>query len=882
MTKYESLTRCVPVLPLEDNEGLPLLDIYGSVLVEEDLTVMRKSRQPQEPSGNKPITTMRDIFYVGGRLGKIIILRGEAGQGKTVFCLKLLEIWSKAKRACHKEHSGDDIESGKSNNSRMIRDSKKYPRGILSRLLKNIKHVGGFTKNSAVKSDRKGKLSHERHDVSDGIYPSHSTVPKHVGDCGNVLDSREQTNANTSFDSTEPKTSVTDDITDGESDIQECIDMGVFDLVFYIPFGVEMEGLTSVVEMVCHSVRSECQNANEKIRSMLRNPDISCLVILDGIDEGKMSPTCPSEFPDTYGLVNSVLFCTMRSWKMVYLQLRLDNTNDKVLALGGLKVPGFKTVITKVLANWYGIDATSDLFKKRLRKYCMQAKVPMLKSLMQSPLMLISSCLVWYENDADSELTGCTEGENGNPIELDTDDTGDYLDDSWYFILDLDYDHTSYFMTSFYLKLTEIFIKRAENTHAELKLYLSEKRNYCTCAVTETSILSTFRHVVDFSEVLNPICKLAFGCLISKETTFAKYELEREMGESLLKLAMKSGLMSQTKTSGISYQQKVRVSFHDISMQQFLSALHISSGDDDVLTAFCTFCNSVARILEMSNVIMFVIGINPVLGFKLTEHIENITNTDRNIGHYREQLSDTITSNFNLVSHMFKVYRTWYREAMHNITYRRETQQTGTFHITDIYLKDLPNKEEECMLIDMLKSNHKSSIMSCFLDLHGASSLFQSIIQYLPLCDNLTSLFVQHLPSAHERTALAGVLSQLKRLQYLSYCGTATPNEVDTKVVHTLLRIVQLRHMELVDVCEESSLSFPPTTQLTRVSLYRVKMSTRRWTECIESLRNISQAVHVIMEGTVVDVLRPRISLSTYFEVLYESRDRLEFNTRPT
>ena len=97
--QYEGATRCVQVMPLDEGEGLPLSQIYGSVLVEEDLTALKKTRRPDEATGNKSLDSISDIFYVKNKLARRIFLKGEAGYGKTVFCLRLIDLWSKEKKS---------------------------------------------------------------------------------------------------------------------------------------------------------------------------------------------------------------------------------------------------------------------------------------------------------------------------------------------------------------------------------------------------------------------------------------------------------------------------------------------------------------------------------------------------------------------------------------------------------------------------------------------------------------------------------------------------------------------------------------------------------------------------------------------------------------
>ena len=105
---YRDVTDCIPIL-LEDQEGLPVNVIYAPLLIEEDLDAMKRTRRPDEPSGSKTLKSVRNVFYIldrdgGEKLSTRILIKGEAGSGKSVFCLKLVESWCQLKQAIKSEH----------------------------------------------------------------------------------------------------------------------------------------------------------------------------------------------------------------------------------------------------------------------------------------------------------------------------------------------------------------------------------------------------------------------------------------------------------------------------------------------------------------------------------------------------------------------------------------------------------------------------------------------------------------------------------------------------------------------------------------------------------------------------------------------------------
>ena len=98
---YKDVMDCIPVL-LEDHEGLPVSEIYAPLLIEEDLDAMKRTRRRDEPGGSKKLESVQNVFYVHDRdgcenLSTRILIKGEAGSGKSVFCLKLVESWCQLK-----------------------------------------------------------------------------------------------------------------------------------------------------------------------------------------------------------------------------------------------------------------------------------------------------------------------------------------------------------------------------------------------------------------------------------------------------------------------------------------------------------------------------------------------------------------------------------------------------------------------------------------------------------------------------------------------------------------------------------------------------------------------------------------------------------------
>ena len=397
---YTDITNSVDVLPFEDSAGLPIADIFVPLLMEEDLKA--KERMPNTfTSVGKELKSLREVFCVGDKQAKRIFMKGEAGCGKTLFCLKMLDSW------CQVKQSG----------------------------------------------------------------------------------------------------TVADDV------LQQCL--AVFDLVLYIPLRNYKGDVSIVKEMIGQTVSEQCKN-------VLANSRLHSLVILDGLDE---LPAVLRELPSMHSLVNVVLFCTTRPWKLTQLQLKY-RPDDKIVQILGLLPSSEVQVIEYVLINFYKLQKESQEFKLKFKSYSLRVKNSNLASIVKIPMMLTACCCMWYEEDGHSE---------------NQKDAEDHTS------IDSPSAHTS--MTHIYFSLVDSMIRRADE-----KYYLKalvEQAHSCT-EMHFPKALTKFRYIHNFLGPILPLCRLAYTDLISDETklVFQKDELEDRIGTSLVQLGLKVGLISQTKAPG--------------------------------------------------------------------------------------------------------------------------------------------------------------------------------------------------------------------------------------------------------------------------------------------------------------------------------------------
>ena len=625
---------------------------------------------------------------------------------------------------------------------------------------------------------------------------------------------------------------VTDDV------LQQCL--AVFDLVFYLPLRHFKENLTSVKDMIRQTVTEQCLK-------LVSGGRIHCLVILDGLDE---SPVTFRELPSMHGIVSYVLFCTTRPWKLTQLSLTYSH-DDKVVQILGLLPTSEKKVIEYVLVNFYKLKKETEEFKKKFKRYSSMLKISSLESLVQIPMMLTACCCMWYEDDAYSGQSEGTEGQ----VTIDSPTV-----------------HTS--MTHTYLSLVDSMIRRADQK-CDLRSLLAQ-----AAPLPQTNIpiiLQSFSYIQSFLYALLPLCRLAYNDLVSGETklVFQKDELERKLGNPLVEIALKVGLISQTKAPGRFHQQNVSVNFYHKSIQEFLAAVHLTcTGTDDIRS----YCTSLDKVMNVANIIRFSVAFDPSFCLNVSKHVKDTVNTDPGIQQYRRTFDDE-----DRVEQLYNTQLQWYRELTHVRTVTGDTSPPPSLHITDIYLDYISDSDTVRLAGDLMSAN-LGHIVSVTLDsvrhpLHG-------VTPYLPQCPKLSALYITNMSNTEDRAQIAAVIPRLTQLHTIWYGGRRAV-EKDSAGVAAVLRLTQLRYIQLSYISLEDDDVLVLTADWKRlhtVVLWRVHMSARSWGRFVSSLLTVPHPVHVTLVMTDIDDdTVGRIQTSPHFTGAgdYDKDDDFTFTTVP-
>ena len=638
-----------------------------------------------------------------------------------------------------------------------------------------------------------------------------------------------------------------------------------FDLMFFIPIR-NLKGDVSVVkDMISQTVSEQCVNLLGKSR-------IHSLVILDGLDE---APVVFRELPSMQGLVSFALFCTTRPWKLTQLQLKY-RPDDKVVKIVGLLPSSEVQVIEYVLANFYKLSKETQEFKMRFNRYSSMTKNSSMASLVKLPMMLTACCCMWYEEDTHCEQST----DNKGHVHINVTDT-----------------HTS--MTHTYLSLVDSMIRRADEKCGLRSILTKSPRSQKTNIPTA---LTTFPYIHDFLDILLPLCRLAYTDLVSDETklVFQKEEFGRKIGHDLVQLALRVGLISQSKAPGRFHQQNISINFYHKTVQEFMAAIHLTCTDTDDIRAYCT---SLDKVMEVNNIITFMIGIHPSFCCSVSKHAMSIANVDAGIQQYRRAVYNDFCDR---VKQLYKAQCGWYKEATYCQALTGDTSPPVILYVSDIYL-EYGSDSDTVRLTEEVMYGNLDNIVSVLLDC--VNHPLQRILHYLPQCPNLLTLCITHIRNKEDNDQLISVIPHLTQLDTVIYYGAAAVTAVDTdddlkdilpvydeadvKVVRAILQLTQLKLIGLVcvDLGDDRVEVTGDMRRLQEVGLYNVFMSARSWDRFVLSLNNLHQTVDVGLEITNIDdSMVSMILTSPHFVVEDDEKERdekgrygvLEFTTLPT
>ena len=492
------------------------------------------------------------------------------------------------------------------------------------------------------------------------------------------------------------------------------------------------------------------------------------------------------------------------------------------------------------------------------------AKSSGMASLVKIPMMLTACCCMWYEEDTRCEQST----EKKARVQINVPDT-----------------HPS--MTHTYLLLVDSMIRRADEKCDLRSIFPTSQRSQ---KANISMALTMFPYIYDFLDTLLPLCRLAYTDLISDETklVFQKEEFEKKIGHSLVQLALKVGLISQSKAPGRFHQQNVSINFYHKSVQEFMAAVHLTCTDKDDIRSYCT---SLDKIMEVNNIITFMIGMHLSSCCCVSTHIMNIAKEHPGTQQYRRTIFHGDEAR---VEQLYQAQCRWYKEATYCQALTVDTSTPPILHVSDIYLDEQSDSDILRITEEVMYDNIDNimSVALAFVD-HPV----KRILQFLPPCPHLSALYISYTRNNEDNDQLLSVIPHLTQLDNIAYFGAASVTAADAdnvddvlpvydvadmKAVKAILQFTQLECIGLtwIDFINECVEVTGDMRQLQSIYLDTVNMSAKSWGQFIISLSTLHQSVIIeLWKTNINDVVVRRIRTSPYFTVTDDDEERDEKGT---
>ena len=556
----------------------------------------------------------------------------------------------------------------------------------------------------------------------------------------------------------------------------------VFDILFFVSLRHVDTRMHSVVEMICRSVMKTFPQYHDTIRQILTRGlyACKCLIVIDGWDERKGKVEIDVDMS-----ICTVLM-TSRHWKFYDLAPDI-NYLDRVVEVCGLDYRGRKQVIEKVLVNYFGIDTKSPEFESKVRDISEKTTDEKYKSIMDIPLLLTASVYLWQSNTSLQES-----------------------------------------MTSFYAALLNLLIKLAFDNKRVTQIPILMQS---MTKIDFPSFMTKQKKLRDHFKILVSLGKVAYEDLVlgnqksekyekeyddkqrleASQLVFEKEELIEKLGGEVLAFALGVGLLSQSSAPGTFDEENVSINFFHKTIEEFLAALYLVCSDEVSFDSFLTSCSSIEGIMELSNILLFSVGLQPILGRVISEHIAKIAGSDTDILSYRQGL-DNETENYRMeallnrptqkIKGMFKTLCDYKQEMKYSLS-QSDTTQIGKFIISDVYVERYSDESTVAFSTEILSQDNDSIVSLHFeCGYFGNNSMpFQVVKEFLDNTSSLQTLHISKDNSFREKRltlrSIAPIFSSLTSLSLVGITLTSDAAGLLQKAIETNIRIQSLKFQNI-------------------------------------------------------------------------------------
>lgn len=230
---------------------------------------------------------------------------------------------------------------------------------------------------------------------------------------------------------------------------------------------------------------------------------------------------------------------------------------------------------------------------------------------------------------------------------------------------------------------------------------------------------------------------------------------------------LKVGLLTKCKDTKCTTKRKFKYSFLHKSFQEFFCALYIKSLDEFSIDDAKKVCTSLATILDMSQVFIFLGGLCPQRAAELSEMSAEIVACDAIARDFRVQVCTSIEWHERFKS--LKEYQNMLVEIVHEGKENSE-KSGGQFTLVDFFVDASCETSVYGGAFERLLKENKSNVETLTIYDSGAQGTIQSYVDKLNL-HSLQSLTKLEIIGRMEEKKIAGLLNGSKNsFQCLSVC----------------------------------------------------------------------------------------------------------------
>ena len=375
----------------------------------------------------------------------------------------------------------------------------------------------------------------------------------------------------------------------------------------------------------------------------------------------------------------------------------------------GLNEVGIEQVIRSVLVNYFAKDQSE--VGNTVKAMVIRTEDPNKKSIMRIPLILTASVHLW-ENETSTEGS----------------------------------------MTSFFALIVHYLVKVALDNRRITNVKPRRQRGAPTTKY-KPFLLSRKKKLENFFDAILSLGKIGYKDLVlenleqnqnaqkASQLVFDKDDLEDKLGASVLRFALNVGLLSQSSAPGAGDEENVSINFFHKTIEEFLAALYLVCSNKVSFNSFLTdHCFSLESIFELSNILIFSVGLQPTLGSVLSDHIAQIAGSDSDIIEYRQGLYDGCES----VEMLFKTLCDCNNEMKYSLTQSGTMTRNNKLRVSDVYLDTDSDDSTIAFGKELISQDH-----GCIVSLHVEFGylgifLFKVVKEFLENTSSLQTLYISN------------------------------------------------------------------------------------------------------------------------------------------